>query len=276
MTAMLLLLLSATPNEPLKLAMPDLQVVNIEAKEAAFYTEHLAQAMKYPEVSVVTAREMATFLGLERQRQLLGCDATSCITELAGALGADVVVMGDVARLGGGVQVNVKVLSATTGKTLATFSKRAANDAESLDVLSEGGHEVLLQTCHALQRPVPEGLLMARQPALVRHWWVPGAAGIAVAGVGAGLFLVAQGDYQTLAKASADAPLTREQASNALTRGKVLEPAGVGCLVAGGIGLAASITLFTIHRVSVSSDLGVVTFVPLPEGGTLVLGGTLP
>src|ERR1035437_4610302 len=49
---------------------------------------------------VVSAKDMQTLQGIERQRQLVGCaDESRCLMELAGALGARFVISGQLGRL---------------------------------------------------------------------------------------------------------------------------------------------------------------------------------
>src|SRR5262245_15063642 len=61
-------------------------------------TENVASELSASgRVEVVTSSDLNAILGLERQRQLLGCDteATSnCLAELTGALGAPLLVSG--------------------------------------------------------------------------------------------------------------------------------------------------------------------------------------
>ncbi|MEW5740243.1 MAG: hypothetical protein AB1938_15025 [Myxococcota bacterium] len=74
-TSALLLLLSSLPAlaEPLKLAAPDLSVMDLSAERSAFYTEALASSLTRAGVRVTTAKAIAQLLGVERQKQMLGC-----------------------------------------------------------------------------------------------------------------------------------------------------------------------------------------------------------
>src|SRR3954464_15436468 len=86
---------------------------------------------------VTTKNDVAQVLGIERQKQLLGCgDAqSSCLAELAGALGVDGILSGSLARIGSGFTVTLRVLRATDGSELATASVRVKNEEELQDWL---------------------------------------------------------------------------------------------------------------------------------------------
>lgn len=82
----------------------------------------------------VSSRDIQTLLGLERQKQLLGCGdaATSaCMTELSGALGARFVLSGTVGKLGEAWQLSLTALDTQKAQPLG----RATRLAKSLDAL---------------------------------------------------------------------------------------------------------------------------------------------
>lgn len=84
----------------------------------------------------ISSSEVMTLLGVERQKQLLGCsdDANACMAEVAGALGAPFVMSGSVTRLEGVLQLNVQVLDTRKAVTLGRSTK-LARDFESLRAL---------------------------------------------------------------------------------------------------------------------------------------------
>ena len=108
LTAAVLLSLAAHAAGPVpKLAAPGLNGVGLDAAFAGFAGEHLAQQLREAGLEVVTGSEIGAVLGIERQKQLLGCSAgASCMTELANALGADGVVLGDLAQVGSKIAMN--------------------------------------------------------------------------------------------------------------------------------------------------------------------------
>jgi hypothetical protein len=61
--------------------------------------DFLAGALADQGLDVVTSQDITAVLGLEKQKELLGCSDGACLAELGGALGADYVVRGNMAVL---------------------------------------------------------------------------------------------------------------------------------------------------------------------------------
>lgn len=78
---------------------------------------------------VVSSRDVQTLLGLERQRQMLGCgeESESCLSELAGALGARFVMSGSLAQLGDAVQLTLQTLDTRTARPVGRATRIAPN-----------------------------------------------------------------------------------------------------------------------------------------------------
>ncbi len=64
---------------------------------------------------------------LEGERAELGCAESSCLAEIAGALGADLVVFGDVSRLDALLVVNLNVFDSTQATSVARSSFTAGS-----------------------------------------------------------------------------------------------------------------------------------------------------
>src|SRR3990167_7365998 len=95
---LLSLALAAEPlrSKPVTLALPGLNAVNLAAGEDDLQAEVVAQKFIAHGVQVMTARDLSTVLGMERQKQLLGCaENHACVVEMTAALGADGVIVGD-------------------------------------------------------------------------------------------------------------------------------------------------------------------------------------
>jgi hypothetical protein len=86
--------LVATP----RLALLELSPIDVPAERAAYATEQLGIALLNEGLVVTTPSDIRALLGLERQKQLLGCDeGASCLAELSGALGAGAIIAGQLA-----------------------------------------------------------------------------------------------------------------------------------------------------------------------------------
>ena len=115
-------LLAASPN-PIKLASPGLSGMNVTPEMLAFVTDHVNQQLALEGLDVLSSAQVAAVIGLERQKQLLGCSSdTNCMAEIANALGVDGLVVGTIARLGDTFQLDLRVAASTDARNLAVFS----------------------------------------------------------------------------------------------------------------------------------------------------------
>src|SRR5205814_752872 len=130
------------PSQGVKIASPGINAVNIDPKLVEFYAEHLEQRLGYAGVKVISPKEVGALIGLERQRELLGCnEGTSCIAEIAGALGVDGVLMGSLAKVGDTFQLNLKVVDAADASVLCTYAVRTDEEEALLKQLSFGAKD---------------------------------------------------------------------------------------------------------------------------------------
>src|SRR4051812_40954116 len=124
MPALLLLaILAADPpaQEPVHIAAIGFTAVRVPADVAASFSETISLRLNQTKlVQMITPRDAAAVLGAERQRELLGCPAegTSCLAELAGALGADAILTGEILQVGAVIQLTVKILAARDARVL--------------------------------------------------------------------------------------------------------------------------------------------------------------
>ena len=255
-----LTLMVALTAAPLKVGVPEFRGVNVSDQTISFYSEHFAQNLRTNGLTVVTSREIAAIIGMERQKQLLGCDeGNSCLAELANALGADAIVLGDLGRFGNTFQANVKVLSASNGQVLAMGSQRVDGEVKVLDALAQLGR--------ALSRAVFEESGRARtalaRPSL-RSWaWVPLVSGGLLAGGGAMLFGLARADHAALT--GMGEPLSDAAAIALRDGGFAKQTAGVVGMAVGVAGLGLGLA-FLLLGAPVEA---VVALTPL-EGGVMI------
>src|SRR5207248_3217749 len=107
---------------------------------------------------VVSSKDFQTLLGMERQKAALGCgaDSSSCLSELAGALGARFVLSGSLARLGDTYQLSLQTLDSTKAQPIGR-STRLAKDLATLR--AQLGYTVAEATATPL--PAPPSHLLA-------------------------------------------------------------------------------------------------------------------
>src|SRR5688572_25474332 len=83
---------------------------------------------------VIGQSELRSLLDAEARRQSVGCDDASCAAEIAGALGAERVVVGTVTRLGGTYALQLTLLDVKNGRALA----RSESSGPSVNALFDG------------------------------------------------------------------------------------------------------------------------------------------
>jgi TolB-like protein len=159
----------------------------VEVAVAESLTEALAAELSRTGLfEVTTQKDVAVVLGVERQRQLLGCgeESSSCATELAGALGARFVLSGSVAKLGDVFQLNLQTQDTTKGQALG----RATRIAKDLPAL-RGQLPYAIADATATPQPIP--------PSKVPSVTLLAVGGAAVVGAGV-VFLVSFSTEQTV------------------------------------------------------------------------------
>jgi hypothetical protein len=259
-----LIALLAVPAGALKLAAPGLQSANVKPEVATFCNDHLGHELNERGIRVVSPSEIGAVLGVERQKQLLGCtdDSSTCLTELAGALGADAVIVGSIARFGESYQLDVKVVSSKDASVLASHSVRIAGDDAMLDALSATAKALALQ----LKGPGGDAPVSTQKVA----GFAIGGVGLAAAIVGGcllGPVFGARSQIQGLAPTQQNVPAAMQFASS----GTTFEIASAVLLGVGAAGVATGLVLLLTGSTSAT-----VVAVPVRSGGFFALSGSLP
>lgn len=83
---------------------------------------------------VLSSHDVEVLLGLERQKELLGCSEGSCLTELSGALGARFVLSGTLGQVGESWQLSLTTQDTQKAITIGRAT-RIARDVEALHAL---------------------------------------------------------------------------------------------------------------------------------------------
>jgi TolB-like protein len=249
----MVLVVTATPT----IAVVEFSKVDVSSELSQYVGEHLAQSLGDRGLKVVTAKDIAALIGVERQKELLGCSTTSatCDAELVQALGSDYLLTGTIAKLGSLIQVNVKLLDPGTGQAKVTWQD-SVGDQSRLPVLLNAAAEAIADK------------LVPRKP-LGPMFWVPVVAGAALVVGGAVSFgLEEQASAMLAAQASAgvlseaDGRMFRDRGKVTQVLAPVLTGLGVAALAVGFISLAFR------------SDVA-VAIVPGANGLVVSLGGVL-
>lgn len=267
----LLLIVSANP-EPVKVASPGFRVVDISADKGAFYSEHFANRMLAAGISIVTQREISEMIGLERQKQLLGCsEGNECMVELANALGVNGILLGDVAKLGNRYQISLKVIDAGNGQALSVKSFRANDEEALIDGLSSAASEMAIELQRRFGRvPVAVAPTSSGGGVSKSTWWIPALGGALAVGAGALCLGFAHGEAAQLEPSQLPATLTETQANDIVNRGRGLQTAAVVLFAVGAAAAVGSVGIAVFG--TETRVLATVT----PEGGAFSIAGSFP
>lgn len=254
--------LAATPN----LAAPGFQCAGIEPSLCDVYLEHFVGTLTSNGVKVTTKNDMAQVLGVERQKQLLGCtsDSTSCLAELAGALGVAQLLSGSVAKTESGYVSTLKVIDSQTGEPKWTATTRVDTEKQLFAFFEE---RALALTAQLVPPSGP--------PTVVK--WIPAMVGGLFALAGGVFLLVADDeaaalrDYSRNGISLVEGTTTADDIRNTADSGRTAE--FLGWL---GMGLAGAAVASSVIWALLPSSPVTAVVVPTPNGATLGLTLELP
>jgi hypothetical protein len=154
-----------------------------------------AELRKLERVSVLGMDEVRAMIDLEAQKQLAGCSAESCLSEIAEALGADVVITGSLAQVGDATFLSLKKIEQTTASVQGQFTRKLApaHGEEFLAVIGPAVQEMFADRPlrPGQTRGAPKTLAARLNPPPLEPWvfWtaaaITGAAGAATSASGA-------------------------------------------------------------------------------------------
>lgn len=214
----------------------------------------------------ISSSEIETMLGAERQRQLMGCgeDASSCLAELAGALGAPFMMSGSMAKVGGVFQLNIQVVDTRNAKVLGRSSK-LARDFESLRL------QVPYAVAEACGTPLPP------PPSRVLPYTMIATGGAAVIGGGVLAILALNNESLVRGELAADdmnATVVLRPADTyrtQLAQVQVQKTIALVALVAGAAAVGVGLWLIPPDAPQPGQKVGLVF-----TGNGLAVAGTLP
>jgi len=245
-------LLTAAPVPSIAIAEPE--VVGVEQLSVRGWVERFGLLLgEGGRLRIVTMADLAQLLGLERQKQLLGCDESSCLAEVTAGLGADGLIRVSVTRTGKSLAVSLKVLRTRDGSIWASATTRVDSDEAAAAWFDEAALDLRDR--------------LAPAPTSGTPWlrWIPAGVGVAAA---AGAVGCALGAAPLREKLSGPNALTREQISDTVDQGKKLE------LAAGVLAGAAAAGLITSAVWALVAPTPAVraSLVPTQGGAFFVVG----
>lgn len=192
------------PAKPLEPKPTTLQVLalapenGVDPASAKILTDFLASELGlHRELRVFGQSDLEALLREAKDRRAVGCDgaADSCLSEVAGALGAQWLLTGTVGRLGEALVLNVRVLDTHKHTVLAQLSKvTGAEQSQLLRAVDELVPELLRQ----LRIGAPDKPAQSPVPFLLGAAAVAGLLTFAIAGA------VSIVNYQANAAARSD------------------------------------------------------------------------
>ncbi len=247
----LALALTLSAANTMSLAAPDFEATQVPPEVARLVTRHFTQQLSLRGWKVVTSSDIATALGAERQKQLLGCtDSTGCLVELANALAVDGIVVGSLGKLGEQRLLNIKVIKPDTAAALAVFSARASSDDALLTEVERAVGQIDRELRKSLKISEP---VTAEATARTSTGWtskrklslIPMAGGLVSVLLGGTLLGLAGAARADLADLTAKAdPARVSEAFQKRNDGEKLGWSGVGLVAIGGALIALGVYLF--------------------------------
>ena len=165
---------SAAPK--IKVAVTEVKSVQgVQPGTATILSDIIVSEVSRQGFDVISQSDISAMVGFEKQKKMLGCDETSCLAEIGGALGVDYLIAGQVGQIGTRYRVSLLVVDSRK----ARVAGRAANFCEqNEDALARAAETTVGQLVGSMRageskQPPPPAALRAAEPA-------PAAAAIPV------------------------------------------------------------------------------------------------
>ena len=114
--------------ERTKVLVLDVKSADLKPSEVETLTSLItANLARYREIEAISGQDLKRLVDLEAQKQAAGCDEAGCLAEMAGALGAQIVIFGQAGRLGGTIVVTLNAFDAQRGVAVARQSIEAGD-----------------------------------------------------------------------------------------------------------------------------------------------------
>ncbi|MDP2341221.1 MAG: hypothetical protein Q8O67_09700 [Deltaproteobacteria bacterium] len=130
---------TTTPSKPVQVLLMDLSAIDISPDKVKLLVGKLAAAMGNRGLEVITGADLRTMAGLEADKAAAGCDegSASCLAEIASALGARLVVSGQVGSLDDNIFLQLSLFDAQAGRAVAREESRGKTLTAVADTIPE-------------------------------------------------------------------------------------------------------------------------------------------
>jgi hypothetical protein len=201
-------------DEPFRIAVPAMRLSGVGEDLGRILTEIVTtETSSLPNAKVIGASDITTMLGFEQEKQLLGCeDNVSCIAEIGGALGVELLLVSDLGLVGETYVLNLKLIDTESVLVKKRVYKTVSGKADDLiEAVRKALRELLAvvapDAVAAVEEPVesepaPPAQPPADEPPAVdrdgpRMWlrWTAIGAGGALLGLAGFVELMAKMDY---------------------------------------------------------------------------------
>lgn len=252
---------------PTKLAVTEIKVRRgVDPVIARVVEEFLANETSRLAVFQVIGRDdIQRMFDHEQQKQMVGCDEDSCLAEIGGALGVDLLLAGSMDKVGETTLISLKLINIRTAEVTRRESGRlrGATEEDAIDAVA------------ILFRQLFKPELKAQEPKRLWTWVATGAAG-ALAVTGAVLVGVGYADdaeAQRLADGSTSTSTYYSEVTKIEEKSRSEKIAG-GVIL--GVGGAAAVTALLLYFFEVEEPAlavapvlsGDLTFTGVSIGGT--------
>jgi hypothetical protein len=128
------------------IAVLDLKARGLEASVAENITDLVTKEVdRVGLFRTVSMAEIKRMLEHEQQKILTGCDDTSCLAEIGGALGVELLLAGGVGKLGDTYLLSLKLIDVREAKVLAREERTVTGKVEELVTVSRQAARTLLR-----------------------------------------------------------------------------------------------------------------------------------
>ena len=193
--AVLLLALALPVAAPaaakIKIAVTEVKSVQgVAAGTATILSDIVVSEVARQGYDVISQSDISAMIGFEKQKKMLGCDETSCLAEIGGALGVDYLISGQVGQIGSRYRISLLVVDSRKARVTTRAANFCDQNEDALARAAEATVAQLVASIRASQStelgpPAAAGLAPAGKPAPTQAPPAPGAsAGAAAAPAG--------------------------------------------------------------------------------------------